>query len=157
MTISLKLSLTVLLATALALAGTPAHANVGLPMLAIVWPAMWLLLVPIILLEAAVGTRLLHVDFIRAAQIAGVANVISTVIGIPITWIALVAVEMNVGKGGGVYGLDTLWGRILSVTLQSPWLLPYMDSGWVVPAAELFLCLPFCVMSIGTEFIAALC
>jgi hypothetical protein len=31
----------------------PAHANVGVPMLAYVWPWAWALLAPIILIEAA--------------------------------------------------------------------------------------------------------
>ncbi len=150
----LRVCVTIAVSTALLLAGSPAQANAGLPMLFLVWPAMWALLVPIILLEALVATRILHIGFLQATQIAGVANVLSTFVGIPITWILLLIVEMNVGKGGGVYGLDRLPGKILSVTLQSPWLLPYKEK-WIIPAAELFLCIPFFFMSVLTEFISA--
>lgn len=136
------------------LAAPPAHANMGIPMLAVVWPVMWILLVPIILMEAAVGTKLLHLEFIHALRIAAIANLISTLIGVPVTWLLLMIFELRVGKGGGVYGLDTLQGRLLSVTLQSPWVLPYEEK-WVIPAASLFLCIPFCMMSVWAEFNSA--
>jgi hypothetical protein len=142
------------IALTLALVPTPAHANAGLPMLVVVWPTMWVLLLPIVLVEAAVAMKVLSLDFLYAAQIAGIANLVSTLVGLPITWFLLLIVELKVGKGGGAYGIDTLKGRLLSTTLQSPWLLPYKER-WLVPAAALFLCIPFFFMSVGSEFVSA--
>lgn len=139
---------------ALTIMPTPAHANAGLPMLVVVWPTMWVLFLPIVLVEAAVAMKVLSIDFVHAAQIAGVANLVSTLVGLPITWVLLLIVELKVGKGGGAYGIDTLKGRLLSTTLQSPWLLPYKER-WLVPAAALFLCIPFFFMSVGSEFVSA--
>jgi HEAT repeat protein len=148
------------LITALAImliAATPAQANAGIPMLLLVWPAMWLLLLPIIVLEAAVATKILHIDFMQGVQIAGVANLVSTLVGIPITWFLLFIVQLKAASKKGDFGLDTLRGKILSVTLQSSWLIPYENANWMVPAAELFLCIPFFLMSVSTEFFCAVC
>ena len=77
------------------IAATPAQANAGIPMLLLVWPAMWLLLLPIIVLEAAAATKILHVDFLQGVQIAGVANLVSTLVGIPITWLLLFIAQLK--------------------------------------------------------------
>lgn len=138
----------------LLLNGGPAWANMGLPMLAAVWPAAYLLLVPIIILEAAVAQNVIHVSFGSAIQIAAVGNVVSTVLGMPVCWLILVVVQV-VTNNCGAYGLNTLRGRILSVTLQSPWILPYRgEEYWMVPAAELTLCIPFCLMSVWSEYLS---
>ncbi len=150
-----KFLMSVAFAVALIIAGAPAYANVGLPMLIVVWPVMWVILVPIILLEAAVGTKLLHIGFPEAVQISALANIVSTLIGIPITWLILLVIEMRVGKGGGVYDISTVWGKIASVTIQSPWILPFPRLDIVVPAAALFLCIPFYLMSVMTECLSA--
>jgi hypothetical protein len=116
---------------------------------------MWVLLIPIILIEATVAVTFLHMNVLQAAQMAGVANLASTLVGIPVTWAVLLILEMNIGKGGGAYGIDTFRGRMLSITLQSAWLVPYRNADWMIPAAELFLCVPFVLMSVWTEYLSA--
>jgi len=50
---------------------------------------------------------------------------------------------MIVSQGGQAFGLETTLGRVLAVTLQAPWLIPYdKDLYWMLPAALTFL-LPF--------------
>jgi hypothetical protein len=137
------------------LTGSPAEANMGLPMLTVVWPAAWVLLIPIILLEAKVGTGVLQIGYGQAVQIAGFGNLVSTLIGIPITWLLLLIIQSIVPGGSGAYGLKTLRTRVLSVTVQSPWLIPYAsESYWMVPAAVLCLCVPFFLMSVWTEYLS---
>jgi hypothetical protein len=42
--------------------------------------------------------------------------------------------------------------RVAAVTVQAPWLIPYEDQFyWMIPAASLFLMLPFFLVSVLTE------
>ena len=65
----------------------PMLANIGLPMVAVYLPFAWFSLVPIIF------TRRYHLSFRRALLAQAIANSFSTVIGIPMTWFAIVLVS----------------------------------------------------------------
>jgi hypothetical protein len=133
----------------------PAWADAGVPMLLFVWPSSWLLLLAIVPIEAAVAVRLLKISWKRSLTMSGAANLVSTIVGIPVTWILLVVLEM-VSGGGRAYGLDTLWKRVYAVTVQSPWLIPYdVGSDWMVPSAAAVLCVPFFFMSVAVEAFCA--
>lgn len=135
-------------------AGT-ASANAGVPMIFITMPAMLIALVPIVFIEAQVIKTLLNLEYWHTFKIAGIANLASTILGIPLTWIALVGLEIGLG-GGSAYGLDTIAGKFLAVTLQAPWLIPYeKDLGWMVPLAFLWLLIPFCYVSYLLEYYVA--
>jgi hypothetical protein len=122
---------------------TDSSADAGVPMLFVTFPSMLLALVPIVLVEAVVlgwtmGRK--AASFLKAATIA---NVASTVAGIPLTWLVLVLLEWITG-GGSAYGLGTPLQKFLAVTWQAPWLLPYeRQLYWMIPAASLFLPVPF--------------
>lgn len=126
-------------------------ADIGLPMISLVLPAAWLLLIPVILIEAGVGVRVLHVPFRKILPATAVANCFSTLLGIPLAWLVLAIVE-------GVFfgtakGLDSLWGKIYAVTVQCPWLIPYEDElVWMVPIATVVLAVPLWAMSVGSEY-----
>lgn len=125
------------------LAPTVSFADVGLPMLAIVWPLSWVAFVPIVAIEAIVARRVVQLQWGKAATSSFVANLVSTIAGIPITWVLLVAIEIAMTCGGRAYGLATPFTKVLAVTLQAPWLIPYRgDMYWMIPAATAFL-LPF--------------
>ena len=144
-------------AAVLAMTGfaAPAHADAGAPMLALVWPCAWILLIPIILVEAVVAVRVLKLGFWAGVKIAGIANLVSTLVGIPVTWVLLVLIQMLTG-GGGAWGIDTIPRKVLAVTWQSPWLIPYeSEFYWMVPAAAAVLCVPFFFMSVWCENLVA--
>jgi hypothetical protein len=126
--------------------GVPAlaYANAGVPMLAVVWPLSWAALIPVIAIEAAIGRRIADISWGRSLLGTALANAVSTLVGIPLTWGALLLIQMVVPGGGGAeLGIDTLVGKFFAVTLQAPWLIPYdTDLYWMVPAAVLFM-LPF--------------
>jgi hypothetical protein len=133
----------------------PAQADAGVPMLMVVWPCAWILLLAVVPIEAAVAVRLLNIGWKKGLVMVGVANLASTLVGIPATWGLLAACQMALG-GGGVIGLQTTWTRILSVTLQSPWLIPYEhDLPWMIPTAAAVLCVPFFFMSVLSEYLCA--
>ena len=144
-------SWTLLVAAGFLLWPTPALADTGIPMLALVWPASWGLLVPIVLAEALVAVRVLGLSFGRSLKLAGVANLVSTLVGIPLTWfgVALVfgslssRVDMQAANGG--LGADLYY-----LLLMPCWINPRPES-WMVVAATIILCVPFFFVSVWVE------
>lgn len=121
-------------------------ANMGVPMLALVGPVMLIGLVPVILVEGLwlkYRFALLGWDAVRHSA---VANLFSTLVGIPLTWVVLVLVQAL--SGGDSYQ-GPGW---LAITWQAPWLLPNeRELGWMIPAAALVLCVPFFLASVAIE------
>ncbi len=147
-----KLRITAWFTTVLLFSPTIAHADAGVPMLALIWPASWALFIPIVAIEAWVAHRIVNLDWKTCIKTVGVANALSTLIGIPLTWGALVIIEMIFSQGGRAYGIDTLSGKIIAVTLQAPWLIPYeSDLDWMIPAASIVLLIPFFFASVFIE------
>jgi hypothetical protein len=125
-------------------------ANIGIPMICVYWPSAWIALVPVVAIEAWVGVHLLQRPISTCVKAAFLSNLVSTLIGIPITWLVLALVESAFFGGG--FGLETFPARLFSVTLQAPWLVPYQDDlYWMIPAAALVLSFPFYLMSVLTE------
>jgi hypothetical protein len=134
---------------------SPAYADAVFPMIILVWPASWLLLLLIIPLEAIVAVRILKIDYKRSLKLAGIANLASVVAGVPVTWFGLGIVEHLV-DGGRAWGIATPMGKVFAATVQSPWLYPYNGAwAWLVPAAAISLCIPFFFMSVWVEYKAA--
>ncbi len=115
-----------------------AYADAGLPMIILVMPAMIVLLIPIITIEAIVLVKYLKLKYSRAFLSAGIGNIVSTIIGVPLTWGVMLSLELlTVGDKG--------YGTLISVTLQAPWMAP--DENWMIPAAMAFLMIPFFFVS----------
>jgi hypothetical protein len=124
----------------------PILADAGVPMLFVVEPVLVLALIPIVLIEACFYRWLLRVDFRRAVLGSLWANLLSTLVGVPLTWVALVVLELITG-GGTTHGVG-----IQAVTWQAPWLIPYETHlHWMIPAAAMVLNLPFFLASVFIE------
>jgi hypothetical protein len=129
-----------------------AYANAGVPMLGVVWPLAWGAFVPIVLIEAAVGRRLTTMSWQNAIFGSLGANVMSTLFGIPLTWLVLTVAEMVFTAGGTSYGLQSPLAVLLAVTVQAPWLVPYeSELEWMIPAATTFLLPIFGLVSVYVE------
>jgi hypothetical protein len=50
----------------------------------VIWPVAWLALVPVVLVEAAVARRIFGWSYARAFRMTTVANLFSTLIGVPV-------------------------------------------------------------------------
>ncbi len=112
----------------------PIVADVGLPTVALYLPFAWLALVPIIIIEAGYGTRRYDLSFRRAFVAQAGANCLSTIIGIPITWLGIVLLQFfTIPSGTG-----------------PAWLLPEPNP-WTVAAAIAVLTVVFYFMSVVTE------
>jgi hypothetical protein len=130
-----------------------ARADIGVPMIFVTMPMMVIALIPIILIESFILARKIRASVKSVLWATSAANIISTFIGIPITWALLVLIQILTG-GGRAYQIHTLLGRFLSVTWQGPWLIPWeSELYWMVPAASLFLLIPFFFASYAVEYV----
>jgi Na+-translocating ferredoxin:NAD+ oxidoreductase RnfE subunit len=130
-----------------------ALANAGVPMIGIVYPGMGILLIPVIVLEFVVLRRRLKSPARRTAVMTTVSNLVSTGVGVPLTWAVLVGLQAVTGGGGPGPSFDTLVGKLLAVTWQAPWMMPYeSDLFWMVPVAALVLLVPFFFVSWLIEY-----
>lgn len=128
---------------------TGAYANVGVPMIVITLPSMFLLLIPIILIEAKVISKTLDINYKKAIPPAIYANVASTIIGVPFAWLISMTIQ-NITSGGSGGGSDTIWGILMSFTLHGAWLTE-LDS-FIFPLALLFGLLPAYYISVLIEY-----
>lgn len=134
-----------------------AFANAGIPMIAIMYPGMGILLVPVIVLEALVLRRLLRTPVRQTWVMVTVSNLASTGVGVPLTWAALVGIQIVTGGGGSspVLAIPFL-GRLLGVTWQAPWMMPWgADEQWMIPLASLALLVPFFFASWLIEYVVS--
>lgn len=61
-----------------------ASANPIIHPIAVIWPFAWLALVPVVLVEAAVARHVLGWNYGRSLRMAGAANLLSTLVGVPV-------------------------------------------------------------------------
>lgn len=129
-----------------------ARADAGVPMLALVWPASWILFIPVVAIETWVARRIVGLSVGRSVLATAAANATSTLIGIPLVWILLVLINLIVLGGGRALGIDSFWLRVYAVTVQAPWLIPYEEElYWMVPVAAMVLLVPFFFASVFIE------
>lgn len=122
-------------------------ANAGLPMLLVVGPALVVALLPIVLIEAGIYRRRIGVPWGRAVCGSLGANLLSTFVGVPLTWAVLLGLQFVTGGDSSGSGVG-----IHSVTWQAPWLLPYeRHLHWMIPTAAIVLCVPFLLASVLVE------
>jgi len=129
----------------------PMLANAGVPMLFVQMPLLLLALPVVIAIEAALCRRWLRVSWKHAWKATAIANVLSTVAGFPIMWIALVIVQMLCG-GGRFPHLPEPWFSVYTVTVQAAWLLPIEGRlYWMIPTACLVLMIPAFFVTVFIE------
>jgi hypothetical protein len=119
-----------------------------LPMIVLVWPAAGLLLLPIILIEALVARRVLRLSFRAAFRIAGLANLASTAVGIPLTWLVVLLLQLGAMlamKNSAAPALGWLIMGVLPALIGPPRTM----MGVVCPI--LVLCVPFFFTSVWIE------
>ncbi|MBY0311518.1 MAG: hypothetical protein K2W85_05580 [Phycisphaerales bacterium] len=117
-------------------------ANVGIPMLMVHMPVLLIALLPVVYVETWWIERRSNKPEFKLMLPVFIANLVSTLVGVPLTWLALVAIQLA-SSGGG-----RLRNPIYEVTLQSPWLIPdEKNLDWKVPIAALVLCPVFFAIS----------
>jgi hypothetical protein len=130
-----------------------ARADAGVPMLALIWPASWVLFIPVVAIEAWLARKIVGLSVKQSVLASAVANAVSTLVGIPLVWALLVLFEMFIlSNGGRALGIDSFWQRVYAVTVQAAWLIPYeSELHWMVPLAAIVLLVPFFFASVFLE------
>ena len=72
-----------------------AHADTGVPMLALMAVPTWVSLLVIIPLEALIARKLIRSGWLDSLKLSSIANLISTVVGVPLTWGPLLFIEFG--------------------------------------------------------------
>ena len=136
----------------------PLLADAGVPMILVTLPGMVLLLIPIVAAEAFFVLHRTSLEKGKVLWATTIANVLSTIIGVPLTWGALFLCEMAVWMGLARYtrfgsgSWNSPMSQIIGTVLSAPWIAPADDSGsWAVPLAALVLLVPFYFVSVWVE------
>jgi hypothetical protein len=116
-------------------------------MLAVSLPAMVILFVPILVIEACVIFKRINISLSRSFKTVCVTNLASTFLGIPVTWAVLVLLQELVYYRTGVAGgllTDTVVDKLFAVTWQAAWLGGSGEElNWMIPGATVVLFVPF--------------
>jgi hypothetical protein len=84
-------------------------ANVGIPLIGAAISLGWLTVIPVAILEAVIAKVLLRWHFACAVKWVTLANLLTMLLGIPVTW--FLAVLFSAFTGGGGWGGRFDWGR----------------------------------------------
>jgi hypothetical protein len=132
-----------------------ASADAGIPMICIVEPMLIFLLVPVIIIESGEMARIIKgIKFSKILRMASMSNLVSTLIGFPIMWALMFAIQMIITRDwGDFYSLSETKQTILEVTVLAPFVPPHEgEKGWLIWVAYLFLMIPFFFVSYWIEY-----
>jgi hypothetical protein len=133
-------------------------ADAGVPMIFITLPGMIVLLLPIIAAEMVIIVRRIPVPRTKVLWTTAIANLVSTIVGVPLTWGVLFLCEMGLWTtlahttifGGSSWNSPI--SRVVGTVLSAPWIAPASDTGsWAVPLAARALLIPFFFVSVWVE------
>jgi hypothetical protein len=132
-------------------------ADAGLPMIALTFPAMLMLLIPVIVIEGILCKKWLGLTMVEAMKSNTASNLASTIVGIPVAWAIMFGVELMtfeiVGRSGTLQNWHSPLARVVWLFLGSAWIGPPSQNNlWVIPAATLALLVPFFFASYGIEY-----
>ena len=137
---------------------TPMLANIGVPMIFVQMPAMVCALIPIIIVEALLIRRWLTLPYRDAFRGVTVANLASTILGVPLAWLAMFIVELAVMYPVSMAAEHWHWKLespvvgVLGFIVSMAWLAPVeRHIHWMIPAASALLLIPSFVVSVWFE------
>ena len=150
-----------LLPLVIVLSTIPAYADVCVPMVTLVWPESWRFLIFIIPIEIAIGLRVLPSNRTTTVKAVVIANIVSTLVGIPLTLVVfyfLGAAIMHLwGVATPVFGqwekLTLIQKTIVIATQGGPLQLPTDVWSWTSLASAMVLCIPFFFLSVWLEYL----
>ncbi len=107
---------------------------------------------PVVLIEAALVRKPIGLSFGRALKDVSIANLWTTLLGVPLAWGIMFVLEMASPSGASALGMSTPARMLAAVTLQAAWLLPYEGHlVWMIPAAATVLLIPSFLISLIIE------
>jgi len=141
-------------------------ANAGIPMIYLELPFMVTLLIPVIIFEACLLSKFLLVNTKESLILSGKANLISTLIGFPLSWLLSLLVELAFSVFPyliykfnlevvfeSVYRNHELLFDILGLFVMAPWLAPIENKlYWMIPAAGFIGLIPAYFVTVLFEY-----
>lgn len=133
-----------------------AFADAGLPMLFVLAPPLGLMLLPVIVLESFILNQIVG-DFRKSLKISSVTNLVSSILGIPLTWMIILLFQMVTGIAELASTEHNLKGLLTTSLFQMAWLYPSDEppnkfESWVIGFSSIFLILFFFLSSWGIEY-----
>jgi hypothetical protein len=134
-------------------------ADMGMPMILVEWPLMIVALVPIIVIETVLIRRWMPLPRGKAFLGVGLANLLSTLVGVPVSWLSVLLLDGLLGAALRSAALHYHWQlrgmpleHVLFFFLNVAWgaglgQYPY----WFVPAAAAVLLVPCFYASVWLE------
>lgn len=127
-------------------------------MIILTWPAMVVLLIPVIVIEGLLCKKWLGLKTWQAIKTNAVSNLASTIIGIPVAWAVMLAIEFGtmglVGESKALQNWHSPIANVIFFLFSSAWLNPFLgEDAWVIPAATLILLIPFFFASYWIEYL----
>jgi hypothetical protein len=130
----------------------PILADVGVPMIIVQWPAMFWALIPVIVIEALLIRRWLSLSYSGAFKGTAIANIISTLIGVPLAWFVMFALELGINGSHGAVKTNSPVLDALHFIAGIAWLTPNEKNiYWEVPTALALLLIPTFFISVWIE------
>jgi hypothetical protein len=127
--------------------------DMGLPMILPSAVLMTIGLVPIVIIESIIVAHRLQINFRDAITSQAVANLVSTLIGIPLTWFLLTIIEFMAGNVLGNVSIGAFWSGMTSMTVGAAWIVPgQKNEEWIILGAMLFLLIPYGLASWMIEY-----
>jgi len=138
---------------------TAAYANIPIPMIVIALPGMVVCLIPIIAIESWCINKIINIPPWRCIKYTSMANIGSTIIGIPLAWVVYSMAGCGIHHWKAVifkdFGLsipDSI-ELILTPIINAAWLPPdEKHLFWMGPTALLVLLVPFFYASYHIEY-----
>jgi len=137
----------------------PMLADVGVPMIFVQMPAMVFAFIPVVIIEAIVSRRWLSLSYAEAFKGSFLANLFSTLIGIPLAWLLMLLIEMVVMYPAAMAADHWHWhwinspvAGVLFFPIMIAWLGPdEQNIYWLVPIASALLLVPSFFVSVWLE------
>jgi hypothetical protein len=134
----------------------PLLADMGIPMIVLTFPAMVILLIPVVVVEALLCKKWLGLTTWQSMKANALSNLASMIGGIPVAWVVMVILQFAVmaaleGTRSSQQSNSPMASTV--VFLLSPaWLPPVGRNLWLIPAAVLLILVPFFFVSYGIEY-----
>ena len=131
-------------------------ADAGLPMISLAFPAMLVLLIPVIVVEGFLCKKWLGLTTWRAMEANAWSNLASMIFGIPVAWAIMFGVELAsfgiIERSNVIRDGHSPLAQVIGLLLGSAWIMPSRHNLWLVPAATLILLVPFFFASYAIEY-----
>ena len=126
-------------------------------MIALTFPLMLMLLIPVIVIEGLLCKKWLGLTNWEAMKSNAVSNLVSTLVGIPLAWAIMLGLQfgaMASVERSHFLDSDSPLATAVALLLNSAWIPPAEGSNvWWIPAAILVLLVPFFFASYGIEYL----